>query len=105
MELSGDRNRFEDRSYCPDMQFVMLNDVESTRVGVCGVAVSQSRGRVGLLEPILSPAVKGNFMTADCQYSVLPREVALLYLLDLEPNRRNVTISLDDSRLTKGIFD
>jgi hypothetical protein len=77
-------------SYDFEHQFTCLNYIESTNIGVCGVN--------GLDIPILSNIDNKN-STASTAYVRDVKSVKKLYFLDLNPNRRNIGISFEDSKL------
>jgi hypothetical protein len=73
-------------------QFVALKFILSTRVGSCGVLKGEKDW-----EPILVASAKSDCMNDKQKfYSADVRAIEELFLLDLEPNRKNVDISHDD---------
>ena len=65
---------------------------------MCGV-ISVQRSKEETFIPILIPSNRPDAMDTTHDYSIAPRDIEILHLIDLEPNRRNVSISLDDARL------
>jgi hypothetical protein len=77
-------------------QFVQ---VTSSRVGVCGIEPKTERSGRESYRPILVPSNRASGMDESHDYGVNPRDIEILHLIDLEPNRRNVTISVEDAQL------
>jgi len=70
--------------------FAFCNHIQSTRVGLLGVTAASI--------PILIP--KNKCVLHKCNvHSKDPSQIATLHLIDLEPFRHNVSISLNDARL------
>jgi hypothetical protein len=85
------------QTYDIDMpQFFCLNRFYSTNVAVCGVTKTSTHW-----VPILVDDNKSESANHSKFYTRDTSSIRRLYLIDLHPHRRNVEISLSDSKLTE----
>ncbi len=93
---SGSAHQARVSSYKSDVQFVCLNYAQSTNVAPCGITNSD--------KPIL---VATERKEARLREDISETEASLtdcLYLLDLQPHRRNVYISESDSKIPESLM-